>query len=174
MRHERERTLAKRTTVREVDHRLGIGANVVHVDDDLIHVARAAFQRPETRVLAVVDREERLVGVLPVLRVVEEVVVRAAPELLMADVTDFESAARFGREIGAARCGDLMLPPVSLRPESTIGDAFRAMKEYRLSGLPIVDEQRHVIGYIDLLELALRYLADVTGSEPPPPPPSGG
>ncbi len=53
-----------------------------------------------------------------------------------------------------------MSKPVVLRPTSTVGDAFRAMHEHRYSGLPIVDDDRRVIGYIDLLELALRYLED--------------
>lgn len=173
MRERPDPQLAKRSSIREVDHQLDIGPTVVHVDDELFDVARAAFERPQTRVLAVVDSSERLVGVLPVLRIVEEVVARAAPELLIAEVTDFESAARFGREVAALRCGDLMMPAVSLHPDSTVGDAFRAMKEYRLSGLPVVDEERRVIGYIDLLELALRYLADVTGAEPPARPTDG-
>jgi CBS domain-containing protein len=51
-----------------------------------------------------------------------------------------------------------MSKPVALRPESTIADAFRAMHEHRFSGLPVVDDDRRVIGYIDLLELALQYL----------------
>ena len=168
MTEQEPRLLVKRTPVRDIDHRLEIEPNIVHVDDDVIAVARAAFARPQTRVLAVVDQDERLVGILPVLRIVEEVVARAAPEILMAEVTDFESAARFGREVGALLCRDLMSPAISLRPDSTVGDAFRAMHEHRLSGLPVVDEERRVVGYIDLLELALRYLAEVTGSEPPP------
>lgn len=98
---ERSR-LAKRTPVGEVDRLLGIGPSVVHVDDDLLTVARRAFERPQTRLLAVVDSHERLVGVLPVLRIVEEVVAHAAPEELMAEITDLESVGRFGREIGLA------------------------------------------------------------------------
>jgi CBS domain-containing protein len=54
-----------------------------------------------------------------------------------------------------------MSPPIALRPESTVADAFRAMHEHRYSGLPMVDLSGHVIGYIDLLELALRYLDEM-------------
>lgn len=159
--------IAKRASIAEVDLRLDIGANIVHVDDDLLEVARRAIAQPETRLLAVVDADERLVGVLPVLRVVEEVVARVAPEQLMAEVTDFESAARFGREIGARICRDLMSPPVFLTPTSTVADAFRAMHDHRYSGLPVVDDGMRVIGYIDLLELALRYLEEMRGREAP-------
>lgn len=157
--------IAKRAPIREVDLRLDIGPNIVHAQDDLLEVARRAIAQPQTRLLAVVDHEERLVGVLPVLRVVEEVVARVAPEELMAEVTDLESAGRFGREVGARVCADLMSPPTYLTPDSTVADAFRAMHDHRYSGLPVVDEQMHVVGYIDLLELALRYLEELPGAE---------
>ena len=155
------RRLAKRIPVREIDRQLDIGPVIVSVDDDLLSVARAAFRHPETRVLAVIDAEGRLVGLLPVLRVVQEVVAHAAPEQLMAEVVDFESAARFGREVGAHRAGDLMSPPVALTGDSTVADAFRAMHEHHYSGLPIVDADGRVAGYIDLLELALRYVEEL-------------
>ena len=50
-----------------------------------------------------------------------------------------------------------------------MGDAFRVLHEHHYTGLPVVDQERHVIGYVDLLELALRYLE----SEPPGPSPTG-
>ena len=153
--------LAKRTLIGEVDHHLDIGPNVVSADEDLLTVAEKAIHHPSTRLLSVVDAEGRLVGVLPVLRVVEEVVARAAPEALMAEVFDLEAAGRFGREVGAEVARDLMSPPVYLTARSTIGDAFRAMHDHRYSGLPVVDDQQRVVGYIDLLELALRYLTQL-------------
>ncbi|MFV1859245.1 MAG: CBS domain-containing protein, partial [Anaerolineales bacterium] len=35
----------------------------------------------------------------------------------------------------------------------TVREAFKRMHEHNLSGLPVVDEQYHVVGYINLLEL---------------------
>lgn len=167
------RRLAKRTTIREVDHQLDIGPSIVGRDDDLLTAAERAFHQPQTRVMAVVDGEGRLVGLLPVLRIVEEIVARAAPERLMAEIHDMEAATRFGREIGARVCADLMSPPIALRPDDSVADAFHAMKEHHYSGLPVVDAERRVVGYIDLLELGLRFMAShpghaPTASQPPP------
>ncbi len=78
--------LAKQTPVGQIDHHLDIGPNVVHADEDLLSVARKAIGQPQTRLLAVVDAEGRIVGVIPVLRVVEEIVARVSPEALMAEV----------------------------------------------------------------------------------------
>jgi CBS domain-containing protein len=164
------RQLAKRTPVGEIDHQLDIGPTVVALDAPLVEVAHLAIAHPRTRILAVTDASGRLVGLLPVLRVVEEIVAQASPEVLMAEVTDLEMAARFGREVRARVAGDLMGPARFLRPESTVGEAFRMMHEHRLSGLPIVDGAGQVMGYIDLLELALRYLDEASiGSADGPP-----
>lgn len=159
--------ISKRTRVGEVHGRLDIEPVVVGVDEDLISAARRPMARPGTRLLAVVDAEGRLVGVLPVLRLVEEIVARVSPEELMAEVTDLESAGRFGREVGAHVCRDLMGPPVHLTRDSTVADAFRAMHEHQYSGLPVVDDQMQVVGYVDLLELALRYLDQLPASSAP-------
>ncbi|HET7677205.1 MAG TPA: CBS domain-containing protein [Candidatus Limnocylindrales bacterium] len=165
-RHEHPHRFAKRTPVRDIDHYLDIGPTVVQVDAPLVDVARLAISQPRTRLISVVDAEGRLVGVLPVLRVVEELVVRLSPEELMKDIVDLESAGRFGREVGAQVAGDLMSEPVFLRPDSTVADAFRAMHLHRYSGLPVVDDERRVSGYIDLLELALRYLDELPPGVP--------
>jgi len=159
------RSVLKRTTIREVERVLDIEPTIVRAGDDLIDVARQAFGRPSTRVLSVVDDEGRLVGILPVLRVVEEIVARAAPEQLLADISTVEQAARFAEEVSARTAGQLMLAPVFLRLDDTVSVAFAAMHVHRLSGLPVLDEDRHVVGYVDVLELALRYLAELRPTE---------
>ena len=159
------RSVLKRTTIREVERVLDIEPTIVRAGDDLIDVARQAFGRPSTRVLSVVDDEGRLVGILPVLRVVEEIVARAAPEQLLADISTVEQATRFAEEVSARTAGQLMLAPVFLRLDDTVSVAFAAMHVHRLSGLPVLDEDRHVVGYVDVLELALRYLAELRPTE---------
>lgn len=153
--------LLKRTAIRDVEGVLDIEPNIVHASDQLVDVARRAFARPSTRVLSVVDAEDRLVGLLPVLRVVEEIVARVAPEQLLADISTVEQASRFAEEVTARTVGDLMLAPLFLRLDDTVSDAFSAMHVHHLSGLPVVDEDRRVVAYVDVLELALRYLEEL-------------
>lgn len=150
--------IGRRTPVRDVQSLLDSEPIVVHADLDLIAAARRATEQPATRVLAVVDDDGRLIGVIPVQRIVEELVARASPEDLMAEITDLASAVRFGREIGAKVCGDLMSEPVAVHGEATIADAFHQLKAHHYSGLPIIDAERRVVGYLDILELALRHL----------------
>jgi CBS domain-containing protein len=50
-----------------------------------------------------------------------------------------------------------MLEPASVLGTDTLDVAFRTMHGRRLSGLYVVDAGGRVSGYLDLLELALRY-----------------
>jgi CBS domain-containing protein len=165
--------LAKRTPVRAIEGSLDIAPSIVRSGDDIVTVARQAMDHPQTRVLAVVDDDGRLVGLLPVVRVVEEIVAHTAPEALIAEISDLEGVERFGREVQARVAADLASPPVALRLDDTVGDALHRMQEHDYSGLPVVDDAGRVIGYVDLLELALRYLedrpADVRSAHPPTP-----
>jgi CBS domain-containing protein len=57
------------------------------------------------------------------------------------------------------RVGDLMtLDPVTIRMDATLEDAEAVLRDFRITGLPVVDEQGRLVGVIsqtDLLYLAL-------------------
>lgn len=42
----------------------------------------------------------------------------------------------------------LILDPVTLQPEATIGEAMRLMRENRIGGIPIVDQQHKLVGIL--------------------------
>ena len=48
---------------------------------------------------------------------------------------------------------DLMIDPVAVKGSDTVGQAFQLMHKNDLSGLPIVDHNNHVIGFLGMLEL---------------------
>jgi CBS domain-containing protein len=60
-----------------------------------------------------------------------------------------------------------MLPPAAIGPGQTVDQAFRLMHERHLSGLYVVDEDGRPIGYLDLLEVTIRYL-EALETEPEP------
>lgn len=131
---------------------------LVHPDDDPLEVMRAAAEHPQTRVLGVVDDDGRLVGVLSIVRLAEAVIVRVSPETLLADISDLADAARFGHAVAARAVADVMLPPASIAATATIDDAFRKMHARHLSGLYVIDDAGRPTGYLDLLELTMRYV----------------
>jgi len=150
--------LARHTPVAEAADLLEIGPLVARSDEDLLVAMRRSSAQPATRLIGVVDEAGRLVGVLPILRLAEAVVARVVPESLLADISGVADVARFGHAVEARTVADAMLEPASIRPDATIGEAFRAMHQRRLSGLYVVDPDGRPIGYLDLIELAIAYL----------------
>ena len=150
--------LARHTTVAACQSLLAIEPLIVHRDVDLLAVMRRAVDHPETRLIGVVDDAGILVGVLPVLRVAESVIGRVVPEALLSDIDDVDDVARFGHAIEARTAGDAMIDRAVTRPDATIDQAFRVMHARHLSGLYVVDADGRPTGYLDLLELAIRYV----------------
>jgi CBS domain-containing protein len=60
---------------------------------------------------------------------------------------------RFAKLSSTHTAEDAMIPAVWVRKDDTLKEAFRKMHENRLSGIPIVNAQYEVTGYISLLEL---------------------
>ena len=154
---ERSRTV-RHSPVADSVSVLPIEPLLVHLDDDPLDVMRAAAAHPQTRVLGVVNDDGRLVGVLSIVRLAEAVIVRVSPETLLADISDLADAARFGHAVAAKTVADVMLPPASIAATATIDDAFRRMHARHLSGLYVVDADGRPTGYLDLLELTMRYV----------------
>jgi CBS domain-containing protein len=152
------RRIARDTPVSNCVGLLEIEPLLVRPGDDLVDVLRRASAQPQTRVLGVVDDAGLLVGVLPILRLAEAVIVRVTPEALMVDLDDLEDIAWFGHAVEARNAGDAMLPPISIRPDKTVGEAFREMHRRRISGMYVVDAEGRPTGYLDLLELAAIYV----------------
>jgi CBS domain-containing protein len=86
------------------------------------------------------------------------VIGRVVPEALLADIDDIDDVARFGHAIEARTAGDAMIDRAVTRPDATIDQAFRLMHSRHLSGLYVVDADGRPTGYLDLLELAIRYV----------------
>jgi Mg/Co/Ni transporter MgtE len=138
---------------------------LVHPADDLLFVMRRSAEQPQTRLIGVIDDANKLVGVLPILRLAESVVSRVAPEALMADISDIGDVGRFGHAVEARVVGDAMVEPASVPPTATIDQAFRKMHTRHLSGLYVVDDAGSPVGYLDLLELVLMYVDALEGQQ---------
>ena len=166
--------LARHTPVSACQSLLEIEPLLVDRDDDLLTVMRRSAARPETRLVGVVDAAGILVGVLPIVRIAESVIARVVPEALLSDISDVADVARFGHAIDARTAGEAMIESATIRPDATIDEAFRRMHARRLSGLYVVDPDGRPTGYLDLLELAIRYVEAIEAgpANPPPMPPA--
>jgi CBS domain-containing protein len=150
--------LARRTSVASAESLLAIEPLLIPAGEDLLAAMRTAAAHPSTRVIGIVDDVGRVVGVLPASELAEAVVAHAVPEVFFAASGDIEGIGRFARLLEAHTIGEIAQPPAVITAERTIGDAFREMHRRKLSGLYVVDDDGRPSGYLDLQELAMRYV----------------
>jgi CBS domain-containing protein len=158
--------ITQSTPIREVDTLLG-GSEpiVVHREDSLHRLAERALEQPTCRVLSVVDGNGQLIGLVPVRLLVNDIFLKIVPEEFLGIISDVDDVMEYAGHIHARTAGDIMLPPVSIHREQTVRDAFEVMHKARLNGLPVVDQDKAVVGYVDQLELLLVWVT-ATGREP--------
>lgn len=148
----------RRITVAQADLESVVGPNLVAPTATLEEIVASFEQSPRTLTLAVVDEKNQLLGLIPFRQVVEEIFLQVSPEIFLQDIHSFSDAEQFAvktRLSNATTAKEMMLPPLFVRPNDTIVEAFSKMQTNRLTGLPIVDDSLVVIGYLDLLELVM-------------------
>ena len=59
----------------------------------------------------------------------------------------------------------MILDPITLHVKSTVGDAARIMREYKIGGIPVVDEDRKLIGIITNRDLRFQKKMNVPVSD---------
>ena len=131
---------------------------IVQESDDLRTVADAFSHERHVHIAAVVDESGRLVGIIPLRLLVDELFFQVAPEEFLQEILDPDRIEQFGRIAHARTAGELMEEPVSVTVEESIGDAFGRMHDHNLEGLPIVDVDNQPVGYLDRLELVKVWL----------------
>ncbi|MCX7855940.1 MAG: CBS domain-containing protein [Anaerolineae bacterium] len=143
----------------EIARAAGLEPVTVPPDAPLDEVARALAAHPGVRVACVVTEEKRLIGLLDLHTITEDLLFYILPEELFREITDLERVAEFAEKTRIRTAADGMQRPVWVKETDTLKQALMLMHEHRLSGLPVVDEAYRVVGYVDLLGLLTHCLA---------------
>jgi CBS domain-containing protein len=155
---EQAEAITRETSVGEALGRVGISACVVKEEDDLLQVTESMAANLGTHTAAVVDKEERLVGVIPMHLLLAELYLHVAPEEFLVGLRAFENIEEFGKISRARKAKELMQPPVFLTREDSARDAFIRMHENKLDSLPVVDEKGRVVACLTRLQLVRLWL----------------
>jgi len=150
--------ITQRTSVREALGREGIQPCTVEESADLLHICERLGEAPGVDIVVVVDEAGRLRGIIPVRLLLDELFLRVAPEEFLADLRAMEGVEEFGKLSRARSARDLMQPAVYVTMDDSVREAFSRMHERRLEGLPIVDKEMRVVGYLDRLQLIQLWL----------------
>jgi CBS domain-containing protein len=148
-------SITQQTTIADCDRILRMEPVVVEASASLREVAELAVENTGCRVIAVIDTAHRLVGVLPVRVLVNDIFLKIVPEEFLGEIIDLEGALKYAEHVGARSAGDVMLDPVSVHSDELVRTAFERMHVSHLNGLPITDRDEKVVGYLDQLELLI-------------------
>lgn len=126
---------------------------IVQAEQSLLEVTEAMIANPQVQVACVVNQQQRLIGLLSLQILADDLFRRILPEVFFSQAHDLEGVLDFARLASVQTAKDAMLPAVWVREVDTIKVAFHKMHEQELTGIPIVNDRYEVTGYINLLEL---------------------
>ncbi len=149
--------IAREIPVAMVDKTLNLEPVIVQNSQPLIEVAQLMIKHPGVHVACVVDEQQRLVGLLSLRNLADDLLLTVFPEEFLSEAHDLEEALRFARLSRTQTAADAMIPAVWVKENDTLKEAFQRMHDNQLSGLPIINDHYEVTGYINLLELLAAY-----------------
>lgn len=141
------------TPISAVDNLMKFEPAVVHAETPLDDVARAMLAHPNVHVASVVAEDGRLLGLLELNALADDLFFHILPEEFLSEITDLEKLMEYADRTRFLTAKDAMIEPVWVKPDETVKEAFRRMHDNNLPGLPIVDDRYQVVGYINRLEL---------------------
>jgi CBS domain-containing protein len=154
------------TPIEEAVDILNLEPTIVSPDTSLDETARRMLTHPSVHVVCVVAEDGRLVGLLGLRALADDIFFHILPEEFLSKIHDLDEAMEFADRSRMRTAADAMRDPIWVKQGETVKDAFKRMHEHKLSGMPVVDEQYHVVGYINLLEIiALCCREDEAGSQ---------
>ena len=147
-----DRSLTRSSLVSQVIRDAETAPLVVPGDPPVTKLPELVAANRKCRTVAVVDNSGVLLGVIPAAVIGQRLLFQMMPEELLGDILEPEKAAELARERHARTAQELMNPPRFISANATVGEAIHLLHHTGLECLPVVDEQRHVIGCFDLLE----------------------
>lgn len=155
-------------TVAEADRLVGIEPILARPDEPLLALIRRAVASPACRVVSVVDRDRRLLGLIPLGDLAFAAFVRVMPEVFLREARDLLHGGEFARMAHARTAAEVLRPPDAVHPGDTLERAYGQLLAAKLEGLPIVDDAGRVVGYLNLPEFLAAWLLNCPpgGDEP--------
>jgi len=117
----------------------------VNKQASLDDIAKMFIADPGLKSIYVVDDEQKLVGRITLKKLIKHEFMNLIPSSF-----EYFDALEF---IGDKSAQELMIPPYYVKDNDTLKTAFVKMYENNLEELPVVDDDIHLIGNIDLIEL---------------------
>lgn len=133
---------------------------VVSVDTPLKEVMQAFLRNPKLTMACVINREERLVGLIHERWFAEMMLVPTMPENFIQNPDQYEKAIAYARMEPDQKAFDIMEDAAFVMVEGTLEEAFVEMQKQQVTGLPVVNQHYRVVGFLSISELMAIYFSE--------------
>lgn len=145
--------LTRDTSVAVADILLNLSPCLARENDSVCDLAQKLARQHHACVIAVVDDEKRLRGIIRHQALIDNIFSRIMPEHFLGDLDNIKEASQFARAAAVVSAKDIMEAPVYIKRRAEVREAIIKMHKRGVTGLPIVDDDLKVVGYLDALEL---------------------
>ena len=126
---------------------------ILHMDQPLPEVLATFVNNPNDCIACVVNNEERLMGLIDVQTLADRLFITVIPEEYIENPAGYEHALKYSDPSKMPVAAEIIRDPVYVHPDDNLEKAFHLMKENNLPGLPVVNKNYRVQGFITMLEL---------------------
>ena len=141
------------TPVSEIINLLGFQPTTVRVDTSLFDVVTHLQANPGMPAACVVNKEDRLVGVIPLKNLAEVMMAPVMPEAYIHDPEGYDKALKYADVQKLPIAATIMIDPIFVMDSDTLEQTYQRMRDNNLSGLPVVDHLYRVKGFITMIGL---------------------
>jgi CBS domain-containing protein len=146
-------TKQRNTPVSEILPLLDLHPTIVKMNTPLLEVMTLLLANPGVPAACVVNNEDRLMGVIPIKSLADVMMIPVMPESYIKDPDDYEKALQYAQISDQHIAAGIMKDPIYMLEEDTLADVFQKMRDNNLSGVPVVDKNYQIKGFITLLGL---------------------
>lgn len=115
------------TPVEEVVAVLNLEPTIVNVDTPLEDIPQKMLIHPNVHVTCVVAEDDRLVGLLGLRALADDIFFHILPEEFLSEISDLDEALEFANLSHMRTAADAMQDPVWVKQGETVKDAFKRM-----------------------------------------------
>jgi CBS domain-containing protein len=146
-------TRQRNTPVSKILPLLDLHPTIVKMNTPLIDVMALLLGNPGVPAACVVNNEDRLMGVIPIKSLADVIMIPVMPESYITNPDEYDKALQYAQITDQHMAAAIMKNPIFMMEEETLANVFQKMRDHNLSGLPVVDKNYHITGFITLLGL---------------------
>jgi CBS-domain-containing membrane protein len=149
------RKINRATPVSRIVEVLDLTPIAVQADTPIQNIVNEMMAWPRVHMINVVNRENRLIGLIDLQRLADAFFFSVFPEEFLSEIKEIKNVMDYARQMQHNIAEDIMREPLWVKLDDTLEQAFRLMHENKLPGLPVIDDHYHLVGYINLLEIMM-------------------